>query len=131
MTAINANRAIRGPVTAVPLVAGNGVRLTADVENNRWVAEIDDDFIVTTEETVGTYSVGSSDVNISKTISKAGYKPVAWMHKFAYAGAINFNEESTTINENNELVFQGYARSSGGTVSITFKLFVTWVKASN
>lgn len=42
MTAINANRAIRGPVTAVPLVAGKGVRLTADVENNRWVVESDE-----------------------------------------------------------------------------------------
>ena len=42
MTAINANRAIRGPVTAVPLVAGKGVRLTADVENNRWVVEADE-----------------------------------------------------------------------------------------
>ena len=131
MTAINANRAIRGPVTAVPLVAGKGVRLTADTVNNRWIAEIDDDFIVTTEETVGTYSVGNSDVNIYKNISKAGYKPIAWMHKFSYAGVINFNEESTTINENNELVFQGFAKSSGGTASITFKLFVTWIKVSN
>ena len=130
MTAINANRAIRGPVTAVPLVAGNGVRLTADTVNNRWIAEIDSDFIVTTEETVGSYSVGNSDVSVSKTISKAGYKPVAWMHKFPYAGAINFNEENTNINANNELVFQGYAKSSGSSVSITFKLFVTWVKVS-
>lgn len=42
MTAINSNRAIRGPVTAVPVVAGKGVRLTADTENNRWVVEADE-----------------------------------------------------------------------------------------
>ena len=42
MTAINSNRAIRGPVTAVPVVAGKGVRLTADTENNRIVAEADE-----------------------------------------------------------------------------------------
>jgi hypothetical protein len=42
MTAINSNRAIRGPVTAVPVVAGKGVRLTADTENNRWIVEADE-----------------------------------------------------------------------------------------
>lgn len=35
MTAINSNRAIRGPVTAVPVVAGKGVHLVAGTENNR------------------------------------------------------------------------------------------------
>lgn len=90
------------------------------------------DLLVTTEETVGSYSVGPSDVNINKTISKSGYKPIAWMHKFGFAAAINFNEESTTVNANNELVFQGYARClESNTSSITFKLFVTWVKVSS
>ena len=42
MTAINSNRAIRGPVTAVPFVAGKGVRLVADTQNNRWVVEADE-----------------------------------------------------------------------------------------
>lgn len=42
MTAMNLNRAVRGPVTAVPIVAGKGVRLTADVQNNRWVVEADE-----------------------------------------------------------------------------------------
>lgn len=42
MTAINSNRAIRGPITAVPVVAGKGVRLVADTENNRWVVEADE-----------------------------------------------------------------------------------------
>lgn len=132
MTVINSNRAVRGPVTAVPLVAGNGVVITADTVNNRYVAEIDSDYIVTTEETVGSYSVGTNDVGISKTISKSGYKPIAWMHKFGYATSLNFNEENTTVNANNELVFQGYIKClTGSTFSITFKLFVTWVKVSS
>lgn len=42
MTAVNLNRVIRGPVTAVPVVAGKGVRLVADTENNRWVVEADE-----------------------------------------------------------------------------------------
>ena len=42
MTAMNLNRAIRGPVTAVPVVAGKGVRFVQDVENNRVVVEADE-----------------------------------------------------------------------------------------
>lgn len=42
MTAVNLNRAIRGPVTAVPVVAGRGVRIVPDVENNRFVVEADE-----------------------------------------------------------------------------------------
>ena len=42
MTAVNLNRAVRGPVTAVPVVAGKGVRIVPDVENNRFVAEVDE-----------------------------------------------------------------------------------------
>lgn len=42
MTAVNLNRAIRGPVTAVPVVAGKGVRIVPDVENNRFVVEADE-----------------------------------------------------------------------------------------
>lgn len=42
MTAVNLNRAIRGPVTAVPVVAGHGVRIVADTVNNRFVVEADE-----------------------------------------------------------------------------------------
>jgi hypothetical protein len=52
MTAINSNRAIRGPVTAVPVVAGKGVRLVADTENNRWVAEADETVLMDTPTVV-------------------------------------------------------------------------------
>ena len=42
MTAVNLNRAIRGPVTAVPVVAGHGVRIVPDTVNNRFVVELDE-----------------------------------------------------------------------------------------
>lgn len=42
MTAVNLNRAVRGPVTAVPVVAGKGVRIVPDTVNNRFVAEADE-----------------------------------------------------------------------------------------
>ena len=41
MTAINP-KAVRGPVTAVPVVAGKGIRFVEDVPNNRVVAELDE-----------------------------------------------------------------------------------------
>ena len=92
---------------------------------------VDSDYIVVTEETVGTYSVNTSDVLVENTFTKAGYKPIAWMYKFNQAGAINFNQERSSITSTNELYFQGYARrvSGSGAVSVTVKLFITWIKA--
>ena len=69
MTAVNLNRAIRGPVTAVPVVAGHGVRLVADTVNNRFVAEAD--------ETVLFYDSngqsGSNNITLSESISNFEY----------------------------------------------------------
>ena len=61
MTAINSNRAIRGPITAVPVVAGKGVRLVADTENNRWVVEAD--------ETVLWEGTPAASVTCSESVS--------------------------------------------------------------
>ena len=90
---------------------------------------ITSDYIVVTEETVGTYSVNTSDVNISHDFSKTGYIPIAWTYKFGNAGFINFNQEETNIN-NGTLHFQGYARRAlgSGAVNITVKVFITWLK---
>lgn len=52
MTVINSNRAVRGPVTAIPLVAGKGVKITADTVNNRYVAEVDETVLMDTETLV-------------------------------------------------------------------------------
>ena len=61
MTAINSNRAIRGPVTAVPVVAGKGVRLVADTENNRWVVEADETVLWTGEGTESNFPITLSE----------------------------------------------------------------------
>ena len=89
------------------------------------------DLIVVTEETIGTYTVPSSgNVKVENTFVKAGYKPIAIVVKFAYAGMINFNNELTEYKSDNSLYIQGYAHSVGGTnySSITFKAIVTWLK---
>ena len=73
MTAINSNRAIRGPVTAVPVVAGKGVRLVADTVNNRWVVEAD--------ETVlweGAATLSSPTINLSETLSNFSRVKIYW-----------------------------------------------------
>ena len=57
MIAMNLNRAIRGPVTAVPVVAGKGVRIVPDVENNRFVVEADETVLY--EDVPGTAYGGS------------------------------------------------------------------------
>lgn len=62
MTAMNLNRAIRGPVTAVPVVAGKGVRIVPDTVNNRFVVEAD--------ETV-LFDSGSNDGASSGELSEA------------------------------------------------------------
>lgn len=91
---------------------------------------ISSDFIVTTSESAGTYSVNTSDVGISHNFSKTGYKPIAWTYKFGNAGFINFNQEGTYIDSDNILHFQGYARRvlGSGAVSITMTVLITWVK---
>lgn len=69
MTAINSNRAIRGPVTAVPVVAGKGVRLTADTENNRWIVEADETVLWDgngTPETVSNLGLSESIYNFER-----------------------------------------------------------------
>lgn len=61
MTVINSNRAVRGPVTAVHLVAGKGVRLVADTQNNRWVVEADETVILSTPQSSSTAQMTVSE----------------------------------------------------------------------
>lgn len=72
MTAINSNRAIRGPVTAVPVVAGKGVRLVADTENNRWVVEADE--TVLWENAAGA----TNNITLSEAIENFDSVKVEW-----------------------------------------------------
>lgn len=65
MTAVNLNRAIRGPVTAVPVVAGKGVRLVADTVNNRYVVEADETVLFENSTTGGS---GAHSVTLSESL---------------------------------------------------------------
>ena len=60
-TAVSNNRAIRGPVTAVPVVAGDGIRLVKDTDNNRFVVELDE-----TELWSGSQS-GTGSITLSES----------------------------------------------------------------
>jgi hypothetical protein len=79
MTVINSNRAVRGPVTAIPLVAGKGVKITADTVNNRYVAEVDE--TVLWENTEGKLT---KDLTFPLTLSEniTNFEKV----KFLYGG---------------------------------------------
>lgn len=89
---------------------------------------ITSDYIVVTEELIGTYSVAGSDTLVTNTFTKAGYRPIAWTVKFAFAGVINFNQENTEIT-NNSLTIHGYAHTISGSVnSVQFKAIITWIK---
>lgn len=68
MTAINSNRAIRGPVTAVPVVAGKGVRLVADIENNRWVVEADETVLFESNNVSGTVLSANQYITLSESL---------------------------------------------------------------
>ena len=72
MTAMNSNRAIRGPVTAVPFVAGTGVRFVADTQNNRYVVEADE--TVLWENSSGA----TNNITLSEAIENFEFVRVEW-----------------------------------------------------
>ena len=56
-------QAVRGPVTAIPVVAGTGVRFVEDVPNNRIVAEVDETVLYDSHDNTGT----NADIVLSET----------------------------------------------------------------
>lgn len=52
-TLVNNLRAIRGPITSVPLVAGTGVILEPDTENNQIIVKADETILWEGEQTSG------------------------------------------------------------------------------
>ena len=74
MTAVNLNRAVRGPVTAVPVVAGKGVRIVADTVNNRFVVEADETVLWEgTQAGAGTINLNESWANF-EYVEMFGYQ---------------------------------------------------------
>jgi hypothetical protein len=66
MTVINSNRAVRGPVTAIPLVAGKGVKITADTVNNRYVAEVDETVLWSDDNGAATFTASEVITNFER-----------------------------------------------------------------
>lgn len=97
MTAINSNRAIRGPVTAVPVVAGTGVRFVEDVPNNRVVAEVDETVLWTGSKANGT-------ISLSETVAHFQYIRV-----FYLGGSTEFVSTDTEFS-----IFRMGANDAGG-----------------
>lgn len=133
MTAINSNRAIRGPVTAVPVVAGKGVRLVADTVNNRWVVEADE--TVLWEGTLAPENTASLSETITnfENIEIFGYTDdgttFPWSVKVATRGQATMNVGTVTTN-------LGWAKflymtiSSGTTLSAVKARALTWGSSS-
>lgn len=94
MTVINSNRVVRGPVTAVPLVAGKGVVITADTVNNRFVAEVDET-VLWEETSATTFSAASSGVTLSENPFNFEYIRVYWV-PWQYSTASDSQEAIVT-----------------------------------
>lgn len=113
MTAVNLNRAIRGPVTAVPVVAGKGVRLVADTVNNRFVVEADETVLY--EDASGAID----NITLSEAMSNFERIKIVWKDWSSYP-CIHVQEFLSTSDYfvidgiwagsgNNKLLFLGLA----------------------
>ena len=151
MTAINSNRAIRGPVTAVPVVAGKGVRLVADTENNRWVVEADETVLwegtatsadTTLSETANNfeririyYKNDGSIHNSVEVLVSGSSQDIALMAGSVYSSSQYFkyascNLDGTTLKKSSSNSGALYKANAGaGNAQATYETFnITWYK---
>lgn len=70
-------QAVRGPVTAVPVVAGKGVRLREDIENNRVVAELDETVLWESSSTTGS-AVSGFSATLSESLNHFESYKIYW-----------------------------------------------------
>lgn len=135
MTAINSNRAIRGPVTAVPVVAGKGVRLVADTVNNRWVVEADE--TVLWEDANGATSATLSEdmSNFEKIMIVAASSEMTDTHEFTVtSGTTNISLSHWFINTSGTYIVMtvgNYVVSNNGTTLTGSNLKHSWFSVSN
>ena len=115
MTAINSNRAIRGPVTAVPVVAGKGVRLVADTENNRWVVEADETVLWT-----GTIGAPGSTGVLSEAVTNFEFVDV--YAEPVYGGMCPVVTRFATISSGNSVRFGTFSQDGGSTFLANYKV---------
>ena len=114
MTAINSNRAIRGPVTAVPVVAGKGVRLVADTENNRWVVEADETVLWEGD----TQPIRTSSITINLSETAMNFELIRFEGLNSYAGITEALKYANTVPANSEMCFGNNLTISNGTVIV-------------
>lgn len=135
MTAINSNRAIRGPVTAVPVVAGKGVRLVADTENNRWVVEADE--TVLWEDANGATSATLSEAitNFDRVVIVAATPEMEDKHEFVVkSDATVIHLSCWFVNTSGTYIVHAlgnYAVSNNGVTLTGGQLIHMWFSASN
>lgn len=120
MTVINSNRAVRGPVTAVPLVAGKGVKITADTVNNRFVAEVDETVLFSSDSGVNT----STQVVLSEAYTNFEFI------RFEY---LPWNETQSEQAQSFGTKYPNFCLNSGWTSTngAWFALFITNYQASD
>lgn len=70
-------QAVRGPVTAVPVVAGKGVRFVEDVENNRVVAEADETVLYDKTDAQGA-TLASPTITLTETYNNFSRLKIYW-----------------------------------------------------
>lgn len=121
MTAINP-QAVRGPVTAVPVVAGTGVRFREDVPNNRVVAEVDETVIY---EATSEPSQITTNTTFNLTESVYNFERVKILYKNS-AGAVGhgmrYIESPVVQSSDFEMASMGY--SSGNTACFDMNSFM-------
>lgn len=124
MTAINSNRAIRGPVTAVPVVAGKGVRLVADIENNRWVVEADE--TVLWSGSPGIY-LNNDTATLSETFTN--FDRVAIYAVSVYGGPARRFEFDVSA-DNSQFRFMTNSLDGASILNVAFNLNITGTTAT-
>lgn len=124
MTAVNLNRAVRGPVTAVPIVAGKGVKLTADTENNRWLVEADETDLISTSQELSngaTFQLSESIANFEKVKIFCARNPSANAVECneLYVGANYYFVKSSFIDNGTLIIDNAMLSISGTTVTVS------------
>lgn len=132
MTVVNLNRAVRGPVTAVPIVGGSGVRLVADTENNRWVVEADETTLFETSTPTNSCTLSETLLNFEKIAiysQTAGGSSLITLFT-AVNGVVNmsyFKGNNYPIYVMARLNFNGVSISADASIGLAY----TWGSTSN
>lgn len=114
-------QAVRGPVTAVPVVAGKGVRFVEDTENNRVVAEVDETVLWEVE---GTPTSITSDTNLTLSESVFNFERVKIYFLTSYGASYNQSNSVEAFVISNSFEVGVYPTYSGSAMSIDQNSFV-------